>query len=36
VQIIGEATLAVRRNASLGDATAIRAFWSLALSVGRG
>jgi DNA polymerase III subunit delta len=36
VQILGDATLAVRRNAALGEATAIRAFWSLALSVGRG
>lgn len=36
VQIIGDATLAVRRNAALAEATAIRAFWSLALSVGRG
>jgi DNA polymerase III subunit delta len=36
VQILGDATLAVRRNAALGEAIAIRAFWSLALSVGRG
>jgi DNA polymerase III subunit delta len=36
VQILGDATLAVRRNAALAEATAIRAFWSLALSVGRG
>lgn len=36
VQILGDATLAVRRNATLGEAMAIRAFWSLALSVGRG
>ncbi len=36
VQIIGDATLAVRRNAALGEAMAIRAFWSLALSVARG
>jgi DNA polymerase III subunit delta len=36
VQILGDATLAVRRNAALGEATAIRASWSLALSVGRG
>ncbi len=36
VQIVGDATLAVRRNAALGEATAIRAFWSLALSVSRG
>ncbi len=35
VQILGEAALAVRRNAALGEATAIRAFWSLALSVRR-
>jgi DNA polymerase-3 subunit delta len=34
-QVIGDATLAVRRNAALGEATAIRAFWSLALSLGR-
>jgi DNA polymerase III subunit delta len=36
VQILGDGTLAVRRNAALGEAVAIRAFWSLALSVGRG
>jgi DNA polymerase III subunit delta len=36
VQIIGDATLAVRRTAALGEATAIRAFWSLALAVQRG
>jgi DNA polymerase III subunit delta len=36
VQIVGDATLAVRRNAALAEAIAIRAFWSLALSVARG
>jgi DNA polymerase III subunit delta len=36
VQILGDAVLAVRRNAALGEAMAIRAFWSLALSVARG
>jgi DNA polymerase III subunit delta len=35
VQVIGDAVLAVRRNAALAEATSIRAFWSLALSLGR-
>jgi DNA polymerase III subunit delta len=36
VQIVGDATLAVRKNAALAEATAIRAFWSIALAVSRG
>jgi DNA polymerase III subunit delta len=36
VQILGDAVLSVRRNAALGEAAAIRAFWSLALSISRG
>ncbi len=35
VQILGEAVLAIRRNAALAEALAIRALWSLALSVQR-
>jgi DNA polymerase III subunit delta len=35
VQILGDAVLAIRRNAALSDALAIRALWSLALSVQR-
>jgi DNA polymerase III subunit delta len=35
VQILGEAVFAIRRNAALSDALAIRALWSLALSVQR-
>ncbi len=35
VQILGDAVLAIRRNAPLADALAIRALWSLALSLQR-
>ncbi len=35
VQILGDAVLAIRRNAALAEALAIRALWSLALSVQR-
>jgi DNA polymerase III subunit delta len=36
VQILGDATLSVRRNAALGEALAIRALWSIALAASRG
>ena len=35
VQILADAVLAVRRQPSLADATAIRALWSIALAAGR-
>jgi DNA polymerase III subunit delta len=35
IQILGDATLAIRRNAALSDALAIRALWSIALAVSR-
>jgi DNA polymerase III subunit delta len=35
IQILGEAILAIRRNAALADALAIRALWSIALAVSR-
>jgi DNA polymerase III subunit delta len=35
VQILGDAMLASRRTAPLGEAIAVRALWSLALAVGR-
>ncbi len=35
VQILSDAILAVRRQAILGEPTAIRAFWSIALAAGR-
>ncbi len=34
VQILSDAILAVRRQATLGEPTAIRAFWSIALAAG--
>jgi DNA polymerase-3 subunit delta len=36
VQIVGDAMLAVRRNAALAEAMAIRALWSIALAISRG
>jgi DNA polymerase III subunit delta len=35
VQLLGDAMLACRRSAALGDAIAVRALWSLALAVRR-
>jgi DNA polymerase III subunit delta len=35
IQILGDATLASRKTAALGEAIAVRALWSLALAVGR-
>jgi DNA polymerase III subunit delta len=35
IQILGDATLASRKTASLGEAIAVRALWSLALAAGR-
>ncbi len=35
VQILSDAILAIRRQATLGEATAIRALWSIALAAGR-